>query len=709
MSESLRTTDKASLRIAEALRKLGLEPRLRGAQWSCRCPGHKDRKPSLSFRQTDGQALLRCHAGCETVDVMAALGLGMADLYDDPHAGVRYDYTNAGGAVTRSVHRTADKRFRQTGATKDQPQLYRLPAVIAAVAAGVEVHLVEGEKDVHALESVGAVATTNPMGSTSWPKVDCEPLRGAHVVVVPDRDAAGDRWLLDVQSSLAGVAATMRLARPLIGKDAADHVAAGHDATQLVICAISTFEPADLHSVFRRWLGTSYDLIALDAVVAAAAAGQLTGDPVWLLLVSGAGNAKTETVIALAGAGARVTSTITSEGALLSATSSKDHAPGASGGLLRAIGDSGILVIKDFTSILAMSRETRASVLAALREVHDGRWERNVGTDGGKTLCWTGRITVIGAVTTAYDDAHQVISSMGNRFVQIRVDSGVGRIASGWQALQNLGDEVKMREELATAMGQLLSGMDCTKATITNLEKHQLLRMADFVTLARTTVRHDSRGNPTEPHAPEAPTRLAKMLGQLLRGALAVGLSREAALQVAVRAAGDSLLPLRRDVLTDLLLHPSSRSSEIATRTKRSGTAVSRELEEQRLLGLAETKPAAGRGNLYSLASSVDLEVPNQLFTGNVTRPGCEKEAPVPSVPDIPGDPLVGASVRPPMSSDLVRSPASGTSLAGPRKAEPWVEQKLWTGLRRECGEATLAVDDERRPVHRDCVGGEGI
>jgi hypothetical protein len=56
-------------------------------------------------------------------------------------------------------------------------------------------------------------------------------------------------------------------------------------------------------------------------------------------------------------------------------------------------------------------------MLAALREVYDGRWERNVGTDGGQTLTWTGRIAVVGAVTTAWDVAHRVVSVMGDRFV----------------------------------------------------------------------------------------------------------------------------------------------------------------------------------------------------------------------------------------------------------------------------------------------------
>ena len=148
---------------------------------------------------------------------------------------------------------------------------------------------------------------------------------------------------------------------------------------------------AEAHHVFRRWLGNEYDLEALDAVLAAAAAERLPGDPLWLLVVSGSGNAKTETVQTLAGAGAIVTS-ISSEGALLSASAKRERAKDATGRLLRRIGSRGLLVVKDVTSILAMNRDTRASLLAGLREIHDGRWERNVGTDGGKSLTWTGRL-----------------------------------------------------------------------------------------------------------------------------------------------------------------------------------------------------------------------------------------------------------------------------------------------------------------------------
>lgn len=55
-------------------------------RWLAACPGplHKrgDRNMSLSIGETaDGAALVHCFAGCGTADILAALGLDMADLF----------------------------------------------------------------------------------------------------------------------------------------------------------------------------------------------------------------------------------------------------------------------------------------------------------------------------------------------------------------------------------------------------------------------------------------------------------------------------------------------------------------------------------------------------------------------------------------------------------------------------------------------------
>lgn len=53
-------------------------------RWLARCPAHDDESPSLSVRELDdGRLLLHCFAGCDVHAVVAAVGLGLHDLYPD--------------------------------------------------------------------------------------------------------------------------------------------------------------------------------------------------------------------------------------------------------------------------------------------------------------------------------------------------------------------------------------------------------------------------------------------------------------------------------------------------------------------------------------------------------------------------------------------------------------------------------------------------
>jgi hypothetical protein len=58
---------------AETIAK-ALGGRKAGTAWMARCPAHDDREPSLSIADArDGKVLVRCHAGCDQSDVIAAL------------------------------------------------------------------------------------------------------------------------------------------------------------------------------------------------------------------------------------------------------------------------------------------------------------------------------------------------------------------------------------------------------------------------------------------------------------------------------------------------------------------------------------------------------------------------------------------------------------------------------------------------------------
>ncbi|MDR1633996.1 MAG: AAA family ATPase [Bifidobacteriaceae bacterium] len=227
---------EAATRVLAALH--GVAQGSGGNQWRALCPAHDDHSPSLSVTAIEGAVLVHCHAGCAIDDVVEAIGMTKADLYDN-HVGADYNYWD-GGSLLRTVHRreawqrSESKRFTQTVHDKSHIPLYHVDAVRTQVERGEIVMVVEGEKDVHAAEAMGWVATTSPMGASNWRKVDSSPLTGARVVVCGDQDKAGARFVKDVVASLAPITKELWVAAPAEDcHDLADHIAAGKDWADL--------------------------------------------------------------------------------------------------------------------------------------------------------------------------------------------------------------------------------------------------------------------------------------------------------------------------------------------------------------------------------------------------------------------------------------------------------------------------------------------
>jgi putative DNA primase/helicase len=196
------------------------------------CPAHPDNKPSLSVCQGDnGGILVKCHVGCTADAICKALSLTVPDLMPPteqgqsatarPRIAETYDYTDEEGVSQYQVARMIPKAFFQrqpdgkggwiNNLTGVRRIPYRLQQVIEAVASGVTVWIVEGEKDVHALELLGLVATTNAGGAGKWLPEWSGYFPRAQVVVLPDNDEPGRRHGSDVAASLRGVAASVRV------------------------------------------------------------------------------------------------------------------------------------------------------------------------------------------------------------------------------------------------------------------------------------------------------------------------------------------------------------------------------------------------------------------------------------------------------------------------------------------------------------------
>jgi hypothetical protein len=230
------TSESAFERFLQGIEQSGRSVKRHGdGRAQVQCPGHDDHNPSLSVTRIEGSLLLHCHAGCPAEAVLDALSLTTADLYDN-RRGIDYRYDNG-----RTVHRYANKQFAQSDTT-NTPELYRLARVRAAVAADEWLWVVEGEKDVHVLATLGVTATCNPMGAGQWSGIDPSPLYGAsRVVIVADRDEPGMRHAREIFASLTGHVTDLQVVQAREGKDAADHVVAGY--------GLEDFDPVDLGEI----------------------------------------------------------------------------------------------------------------------------------------------------------------------------------------------------------------------------------------------------------------------------------------------------------------------------------------------------------------------------------------------------------------------------------------------------------------------------
>jgi hypothetical protein len=301
-------------------------------------------------------------------------------------------------------------------------------------------------------------------------------------------------------------------------------------------------------AVFRRWLLLP-DATPLLAVLGAVAANRLEGDPVWLLLVGPPGGGKSELLSSVTGLwDVHPTATLT-EAALLSGTPRREHDENAKGGLLRTIGDYGVLLCKDFGSVLSMNRDARAAVLAALREVYDGSWTRHVGTDGGRTLHWEGKVGLVAGCTPTIDRHHGVMGTMGERFVLFRLPT-VDSDEQAQRALAHAGREAEMRSELAHAVSEVLNHPMGEPRPLAPEERSRLVTLTTFAAKARSAVERDGYSREVEliPE-PEAPTRLIVVLERLLAGLDAIGAPRGDAWRVVTKATLDSIPATRRAVI----------------------------------------------------------------------------------------------------------------------------------------------------------------
>ncbi|WP_372024098.1 hypothetical protein ACBG85_16995 [Rhodococcus sp. NyZ502] len=207
-----------------------------GDRATIQSPGHSDKDRSISAMYGRDRTLIYSHAD-DRDEVLSKVGLTMHDLFDN-RSGVTYRYQ--GGRVVR---RTPDKQFPQSG-NKDDRSLYRVETL--PEDRTLTVYVTEGEQCADALAVLGVAAVSPPQGAnTAASRFDWNPLSDRNVQIVADKDVAGRKHAQDVAKNLNGVAETVTIVEAKVGKDATDHVTAGHDVHEFVPVTVTNHSDPD--------------------------------------------------------------------------------------------------------------------------------------------------------------------------------------------------------------------------------------------------------------------------------------------------------------------------------------------------------------------------------------------------------------------------------------------------------------------------------
>lgn len=353
-------------------------------------------------------------------------------------------------------------------------------------------------------------------------------------------------------------------------------------AREIILTQTPADRLANVVDAFRKWMYIP-DPGALLTVLSVVVANKMPGDPVWLLIVGPPGCGKTEMLQPLSALPSMHPAATLTEASLLSGTPKRERADAATGGLLRLMGVFGIILLKDFGSVLSMQHESRAVVLAALREVFDGSWTRHLGTDGGRTLTWSGKCGLIGGCTPAVDSHHAVMASLGERFLLYRLpEAQADDLADA--ALGHVGSERSMRQELTNAVvawSEALS-LPTEPIPIPSGDRAFVIALSTLVVRCRSSVERDrySREIDFVPDA-EAPGRLARTLAQVLAAMTVIGISEPERRRLVRKIGLDCIPALRRRALEHLASTRDTESTTaIATALDHPTVTVRRSLED---------------------------------------------------------------------------------------------------------------------------------
>lgn len=264
---------------------------------------------------------------------------------------------------------------------------------------------------------------------------------------------------------------------------------------------------------YKKWL-LMKSTEALDILYGAIFANRLDGDPLWIFLVAPPGGMKTELLMSVSNAPKIYTTTSLTPHALISGA---NFAGGGDPSLIPKLNNK-VLIIKDFTTILSLNSLAREEIFGVLRDIYDGRTEKQFGN--GIVRRYESRFGIIAGVTPIIETVNISNMSLGERFIKYKIkqvdNSGRESIK---QALLNLKQNSLMRQQLLEIGTAALDREVDFIPDLGDEIMERIVSLAQFIARLRGVVsRERYTGTVNFKPMSEIGTRIAKQLCKLAMG-----------------------------------------------------------------------------------------------------------------------------------------------------------------------------------------------
>jgi hypothetical protein len=365
---------------------------------------------------------------------------------------------------------------------------------------------------------------------------------------------------------------------------------------------------SELLGQLRTWLDLPDPGPTVASCAAAVTVPLDSEEAAWLLNVAAPSAGKTEAVNLLDGVTNGRLNEITSAGLLGWSRGKNPHPVG----VLARVPENALVTFGDLSSLLATSdRGGRDNVFGLLRRAYDGRVTRDVTPSGGSSkgggpLEWSGRLTVVAAVTSAIDRYTAHADALGPRWLCVRA---AGRpLESRRQAAQaarrgGVREQRTRAIDLATEL--IIEARGLVRQTSVSDNVATAIEDAVLVTCwGRAAVPRNGYGRREIEDVPiiEEPPRLIRQSHVLARGLYALGQTEDAVENMMRRVALDSMPAARLAVLQALASEDGQTTSRIAQTSGLDWHVAYRHVEDMAAVGVVDnTGSHDGRDHRWML------------------------------------------------------------------------------------------------------------